>query len=115
LRRLLALLKPVERMEPVALLRLGDVVAEPQRRRSGPGGIREHVETVEADPVDEVDRRLEVRFRLTGISDDDVAGERQLGNVARSPSTIPRYSGAVYPRRIEARMRSEPDCTGKCR
>ena len=37
------------------------------------------------------------------------------GTRSRSIATLSRYSPRVYPRRIDASMRSEPDCTGRWR
>ena len=37
------------------------------------------------------------------------------GHRARIPATISRYSLPVYRRFMRDRMRSEPDCAGRCR
>ncbi|MNP26369.1 hypothetical protein D3C76_1192260 [compost metagenome] len=37
------------------------------------------------------------------------------GTAARSLRSLDLYSSAVWLRFIAARIRSEPDCTGKCR
>ena len=106
----------VQHLEAPQLLVLGDVVGEAQRGGARARRVGEDEEAVEADLVHEGHRRLEVGLGLAGIADDDVARQRQVrdgGRAAARPSrgTRPR----VYPRRMEARMRSEPDCTGRWR
>ena len=66
-----------ERLEPVLLLRLGDVVVEAQRGRLRPLRILEPVKRREADLAHEGQRLVEVRAGLAREAHDDVRGERQ--------------------------------------
>ena len=60
-------------------------------------------------------RLLEIRIGLAGEADDEIGGQRRFGPAARMRSIRRRYSSPVCLRFMASRMRSEPDCTGRCR
>jgi len=68
----------VEDMEAPSFLRVGHVIDVAKRSRARPRRVVEYEEAIESDLVHEAYRLLEVALCLTGITNDDVTGQRQV-------------------------------------
>ena len=65
-------------LQPGVLDRLGHLVRRAGGRRAGAGRVFEAECLREADPADQVERRLEVRIGLAGVADDEVGRQREI-------------------------------------
>jgi hypothetical protein len=66
-------------------------------------------------PLDQGEGGLEILLGLAGKARDEVRAEEEIGARRPQPPNEPEVVGAVCLRFMALRMRSEPDCTGRCR
>ena len=113
-----ALLRPAlheldQALHPLALDRvrqlvvhLGRLGAPPRREDEGEGAVV-------ADLVDDLERLLEVLVALAREADDDVGGQRAVGDVLADQRHPVHVALAVVGARIRFRTGLEPDCSGR--
>ena len=94
---------------------LGHLIVHLGRRRARARRIHERIGAGEADLVDERQRVAEIGFGLAGKADDEIGGEREIGAARRAGAQSRQDSRDAYAcGSSPPRMRSEPDCTGRC-
>ena len=78
-------------------------------------GVFEREGLREADIAHQRQRRLEIGVGLAGMADDEVRRQREVGTGGAQPVDQAAVGRRSWPRFIAPSMRSEPDCTGRCR
>ena len=69
-----------------------------------------------SDVADEFERRLEIGIAFAGKADDEVGGKREIGaRLAHPGDEVEIVADPMATVHLSSRMRSEPDCTGRCR
>ena len=114
-----ACLARIERLqagEALGLDGFADLLVHGRRRGARPRAVFEGVGRGVADLLDETKRVVEIGVALAGEADDEIAGERDVGpRLADALDDARDSRPRVWRRFIAARMRSDPDCTGRCR